>query len=226
MLTYPVGLLNPKTDIISELVLEYLFSGNANDTSGNNINGTVLGATLTTDRKSASNSAYQFQIGDDIHANYNSLLDFGLTESPFSISVWVFMDNTSKFRILGQNNIYSYILYTSAANQLIIQLLSSNSIYIGRIASTTFIGSTWKHIVITYNGNQSVSGINMFLDAAPYTSGVLNAGSYTGMRSFASNNFLVGDITGSLKETQGKIDDLRIYNKVLTGSEITALYNE
>jgi hypothetical protein len=42
------------------LVAYWPFSGNANDLSGNANNGTVSGATLTTDRFGNTNSAYSF----------------------------------------------------------------------------------------------------------------------------------------------------------------------
>ena len=42
------------------LVAYYPFNGNANDESGNGNNGTVNGATLTTDRFGKVNSAYSF----------------------------------------------------------------------------------------------------------------------------------------------------------------------
>src|SRR5207253_7904967 len=51
---------NSNTNIDSALVACYPFSGNANDQSGNNMNGTVNGAVLTTDRFGAANSAYSF----------------------------------------------------------------------------------------------------------------------------------------------------------------------
>ena len=42
------------------LVAWWLFTGNASDSSGNGNNGTVNGATLTTDRFGNSNRAYSF----------------------------------------------------------------------------------------------------------------------------------------------------------------------
>ena len=47
------------------LVAFYPFSGNANDSSGNGINGTLNGCTLTTDRFGRPNSAYQFNGSSD-----------------------------------------------------------------------------------------------------------------------------------------------------------------
>ena len=48
------------------LVAWYPFNGNANDESGNGNNGTVNGATLTTDKDGNENSAYSFDGNDDI----------------------------------------------------------------------------------------------------------------------------------------------------------------
>ncbi|MBI4688657.1 MAG: hypothetical protein HY754_00055 [Nitrospirae bacterium] len=42
------------------LVAYYPFNRNANDESGNGYNGTVSGATLTSDRNGNANSAYRF----------------------------------------------------------------------------------------------------------------------------------------------------------------------
>ena len=47
------------------LIAWYPFNGNANDESGNNNNGVVNGAVLTTDRYNSTNSAYNF--------NFNSI---------------------------------------------------------------------------------------------------------------------------------------------------------
>ena len=44
----------------ADLVRHYPFDGNANNAIGNGYNGTVNGATLTTDRFGNANSAYQF----------------------------------------------------------------------------------------------------------------------------------------------------------------------
>ena len=53
----------------------WTFSGNANDVSGNGNNGTVNGASLTSDRFSSANSAYNFNGSSDyISTNYTGIL--------------------------------------------------------------------------------------------------------------------------------------------------------
>jgi hypothetical protein len=64
-------------DLTSGLVAQYLFDGNANDSSGNGHNSTVNGATLAADRFGNPNSAYNFDGADDyIRIAYSS--DFQL----------------------------------------------------------------------------------------------------------------------------------------------------
>ncbi len=48
------------------------FNGNANDESGNGNDGTVIGATLTTDRFGNTNSAYFFNYYQEIVTTFNS----------------------------------------------------------------------------------------------------------------------------------------------------------
>ena len=70
------------------LVGYWPFSGNANDSSGNNLNGTVNGAVLTEDRFGNSSSAFNFDgIDDYILVNDDDLLSFPNNE--FTFSFWV-----------------------------------------------------------------------------------------------------------------------------------------
>ena len=70
----------------SNLVAFYPFNGNANDESGNNLNGTVNGATLSLDRFSNPESAYSFDGSDIITIAHNDLLN---NNNELSFSVWV-----------------------------------------------------------------------------------------------------------------------------------------
>jgi hypothetical protein len=77
------------------LVGEWLFSGNANDTSGSGLNGTVNGAVLTADRDGITDSAYSFtgSSGNDIAVPDSAVFDFG--NGDFTISAWFKVSDTS-----------------------------------------------------------------------------------------------------------------------------------
>jgi len=64
------------------------FNGNANDESGNGNNGTVNGATLTSDRFGNSNMAYSFDgMNDNIEIIDNPSFSFFLNSS-YSVNIW------------------------------------------------------------------------------------------------------------------------------------------
>src|SRR3990167_6219025 len=73
-------------DLKDCLVAFYPFNGNANDESGNGNDGTVNGATLTTDRFGNTDRAYGFDGNDFMSVNDHASLDF---DADFSISFWV-----------------------------------------------------------------------------------------------------------------------------------------
>jgi hypothetical protein len=67
------------------LVAWYPFNGNANDLSGNNLNGTSYGATLTTDRFGNNNNAYYLNGASFIGVPHNPILN----PFPISLCAWI-----------------------------------------------------------------------------------------------------------------------------------------
>jgi hypothetical protein len=80
---------------------------------------------------------------------------------------------------------------------------------------TGFIG-TWVHVVVV------VSGTN----ATAYRNGVSQGTVSIGSRSNSSLDVFIGKRSGAAFYFQGSIDDVRIWNRALSSSEVTALYNE
>jgi len=73
-------------DLSDGLLVYYPFLGNANDASANHNDGTVSGATLTTDRFGAPDSAYSFDGSDDsISAPHMDAFN----SQAFTISAWI-----------------------------------------------------------------------------------------------------------------------------------------
>ena len=66
------------------------FNGNANDESGNGNNGSVNGATLSTDRFGGTNKAYSFD-GNQEHLLLPPMFDGGYNE--FTITIWFRSDS-------------------------------------------------------------------------------------------------------------------------------------
>jgi len=140
-------------DLTTGLVAYYPFTGNANDASGNNNNGTVNGATLTADRNGNANSAYSFNGSDDnITANiigYNSI----------SVSIWFYNVNQNKNypNIFSLNNHSLWCeqlgpIYASHGTQGKINCISNvNSTEYSILSITNPDYNKWHHFAFTFD---------------------------------------------------------------------------
>ncbi len=194
----------------SGLVAYYPFTGNANDFSGNGINGTVNGAELTTDRFGNVNSAYNFNgINNYISAVRNNL-------NQFSVSLWFNANLNQEFSPFVDANISNWEIYLKYLKPTFTKWITAPSNYQEYISTTTVPLSQWQHIVYTYNSNN----VNVYLN------GVLIS-SFSNVSLVNSNNGLYyfgASISGSSQFYAGKLDDIGIWNRALTQDEITSLY--
>lgn len=208
------------------LVGEWLFNGNANDTSGNGNNGTVYGATTIADRFGNANNCFHFSSAniDYIRIPNNVSLQ-GM--SAISISSWI---NIEQYRteqtIVGK--------WGSASDSYHIALIQGgirfgigiNGGCGGDINTSPGLIQTgkWYHILGIYAGNMMKIYINTNL--------VLNINSSVGNIAYTPHDVYIGTfesygtISPSVTFGPGRIDDVRIYNRALSDSEIQALYNE
>jgi uncharacterized protein (TIGR02145 family) len=215
-----------KTDLPATLqnglVGYWPFCGNANDASGNGYNGTVNGATLTTDRFGVANKAYSFDGNglQNITTNYPGILG----QNDRSISLW-FQYNTIEGCLLsyglttigGRMNLY---LYPSTGGSYV-TIDNSNS----QLAYLPFLPTgSWNHLVITYSptfGNNT-SSFKMYVNGVLCGSTFVN---YNGNQPFntqAGQTVRFGpDQPGQI----GKMDDIAIWNRALNTTEIQQLYN-
>jgi hypothetical protein len=107
----------------------------------------------------------------------------------------------------GANWILRYVFY----NPSIIELILSNNIPL----------NAWHSIAITKNGTT----IQVFLNGSYVTQYTHATNNFMLFNNSATNTFAIGrDRNQSQYTFNGAVDDLRIYNRVLTGGEITTLH--
>ena len=202
------------------LVGEWLFDGNANDTSGNGNNGTVNGATLTTDRFGNSNKAYSFDGVDDYITTNSILWDF----NSFTINFWIYISSyTDSYMSPLSKNDYNYPP-SNTINCYASGFIGmwDDGAYFDVRKGYSFEIKKWVSITLMYDGevmkqfydNVLVSQISYsekrILNDLP-----LNLGKGCGYPGYL-------DITYH----DGLVDDVRIYNRALSESEISELYQE
>ncbi|MFT3846031.1 MAG: T9SS type A sorting domain-containing protein [Lacibacter sp.] len=203
------------------LVAYYPFNGNANDESGNGNNGTVNGAALTADRFGDANKAYTFT-----NPNHISVLNSNLFGNEFSLSYWYKVNS-----YFGQRGVISNVAIPNGGFQQ-----SSDGTSFSYILGYSFTGgyspnyfyanytmqeslSQWHHLVLTYKklGDYS-SETRLYIDGD-----LKKSDAHTMPITFTPNaTFYIGQNHGGLN-FQGDLDEIRIYNRVLSSNEIAQL---
>ena len=198
----------PPSNNAPGLVAYYPFNGSAYDACGNGYFVTVEGATLTSDRFNESSKAYNFDgIDDRITINY---INFALRNN-LTVSLWTKVPQQD----LQYFVMCSYFGVFSMSNTvgLAISLPQTNAAE-GQIAY-----DTWIHFIGTYDGTTIKAYINGELKDT--TTWIGNIADTT--RPLIFGNFDTGTYNYFWR---GILDDVRIYNRVLSENEILQLYHE
>ncbi len=142
------------------LVAYYPFIGNANDASGNGNNGTVNGATLTTDRFGSANKAYNFDGSSSyVQVADNPMLDL---TGDFSLSLWEYSDQLGPTfsRVILSKHPYGiidgYWLARHPTGQLDFEADPYFDGTTPRTDSSRIHAQQWQHVVFTYNKTSQV----------------------------------------------------------------------
>ena len=212
-----IALSFPYADKDANLVSYWRFEDNPNDETGTN-NGTVTGATYTSLGKFGG--AYDFDADNDyISIAADPSLNFG-ANTDFSVSAWIYADASA-------NN---YILSSGAGGAgegwWLFRILN-NALQAGLDDGTTLVTTTgtlalqdaWHHVVATFDRDGNVT---LYVDAtADGSADISGIGSID-----TTDDYTIGGRSVSLTyEFDGRIDEFKIYSRLLTPTEITTLYN-
>ena len=230
---YPVK-KNPNNDLTKGLVLHLPFNGNANDISIYGNNGTVNGAVLTKDRKGNTNSAYEF--GGFNNSNFikvpnsNSLR----INNSFSISLWVKLNSKDAMNNLGDySSTQSYQCLFS--KDFDVDCIQSGIFYNydGKNEFKTGVSGNWSRNEF-HNTNFSykvgewvhLTYVHTGSELRLYKNGILVI-NMSGSLSYDISNtkdLFIGRFSTKWYPLNGVIDEFRMYNRVLTESEIQQIY--
>ncbi|NBO61191.1 MAG: LamG domain-containing protein [Flavobacteriia bacterium] len=214
------------------LVGYWPFCGNATDASGNANNGTVNGATLTTDRFGVANSAYSFDgVSNSIvianSPNYSFLLN-----NSSSVSIWINTSNFNGTRSIigqgdgdGQHQNRFWRIYFS--NSMLINHLRGNGYdpFDTQNMNSSVTLNNWHLVTMVrdYNSNLKLYLNGVLVDTDIDITGLSSPFSVT--RNINVGAFL-NAYTGQLMQFfNGKLDDIGIWNRALSAQEVSQLYN-
>jgi prepilin-type N-terminal cleavage/methylation domain-containing protein len=225
--TVTVGNVPVSDTVASTLGVGLVAHYKMNDTDGTTVvdstsNGYDGTGTYTANPSGKINAALSFN-GTSDYVNMGNILNMGTSD--FSMSAW--MKTTST----GQQRIFSKEVWGGGGYAL----MSWEGNYAAIVGSPGYVAPyEWIYIgsIPVKDGNWHLITVTMDRDgyAKLYVDGVQD-GVGLDISANASNNInnnldlLVGDSVAHTEKFNGGLDDIRIYNRILSSSEITQLYN-
>ncbi len=206
------------------LVAWYPFTGDASDSSGNGNNGTVNGASLTSDRFGNPNAAYQF---DGISQNINCGNNSSLQSSSVSVMCWI--DYLDSLPAVNAPTIINKAAKGSdgwaifVGNGYFVGAEPSHSgAWQGFYCTDTLTSNTWHQVVFTYDSSTQIASL--------YWDGKLENTENFLMSPATSQDLEIGYGYNTLGSEgtagfDGKIDGIRIYNYAIGKAEIDSLFH-
>lgn len=219
---------NNNVDLAKGLVIDIALDGNAIEAiSGTQ--GTIYNATPTADRKGNMGKAMQFVNADSAFISFENMTAASFPDNIFTISFWInIADTANKMAVLSKRGIfgpYEYSIDNFFGNN---SLKFDNWIESGATtvygidpldAEAPLLPGNWQHIVFVADGNKLQVYWNSFLqNGIDYKQEANN---------FAATNapLVIGNGGGYNKNYffNGAIDEIKMYNRVLSAAEINAL---
>jgi hypothetical protein len=198
-------------------VATYRLNGDATDLSGN-YNGTATSVTYV---------AGQFGDAGSFNGSSSTLVvphsTVFNTSNSFSISVWAYRASTAE-RIVAFKG-------TSASQAWFFGYQTSYGYYFYDYGTTSYVRSgtgvtslnVWENVVLTWNAATKTASIYIN-DADESNTVVVGGGS--GTTSTTDFNIGTGGFPDDWSAWDGKLDQIRIFNKELSSTEVTTVYNE
>jgi hypothetical protein len=221
-----------KIDFNKGLLAYYPFNGNADDASGKGNNGVFMnGAGLTTDHLGRTNKAAAFDgVNDYLIVNDNGKLN----SDTMTISLMILSNNVDAvYGIISKQDFnsakgFQFGIAQSFANDRKINFSVAPptdpcdflQLYDGSIAvnaTQPLTNGRWFHIMVTFAGNQQ----RLYIDGT--LMGTLTR-SFTTMKKCTNSQLIMGAWwKDALDPFNGKLDEVRIFNRLLTDCEVAEL---
>lgn len=197
------------------LVAYYPFNGNADDESGNGNNATVNGASLAEDRFGFSDRAYRFDgINDDIVSTAS------VSSSKLTVSAWILIEEYHCWGgiVDAFQEKWEFVIDCEESNKLEFAKWHGDGSWEDYVDSLILSLNEWYHVVLVINELVGTFYVNSVKSSSFSLDSIVSVEPAT---------LIIGHSrSGSSQYFEGLIDDVRLYDRALSDSEIQKLYNE
>ena len=230
--------VSPTTDITNGLVGYYTMDGNdmlqnVKDKTGNGNTGYLEFVTATTSTQAIGihGQASRFDgVDDRITLGDNPNFDFDQTNSKFTVSTWAYSTNwaidqrtiMSKAETTGNQGGWFFRVQQDGSLQLNLSEIGSAGSALNLISTSPLSLNTLYHLAVTVDVENDV--FILYVDGVPFSAALGAVTTITDIFSNTAPVWIGANGNTSQDHWAGTLDDVRVYNRVLSPTEITQLY--
>lgn len=154
----------------------------------------------------------------------------GGVDEPFSISTWVNMEDYSSATFIAKDDSgvqREWGFQTISSDYLLFRTYTDGSNRISQFSPEpmTSFENEWVHLVTTYDGSESETGMTLYLNGQALADNTSSLGSYTGMIDTTAKVTLGAFSNGLVQNIDGLMAETRVYSVELTPSEVASLFD-
>ena len=223
----PGELIVPVAPGSEGLLAQYTFEGNANDSSGNGLNGQMTGSQVASPGAMNQGSSVQITPGGYIDLGNPAALDFGTGD--WTVAAWFKTGMTgtgdaNKGTIVGKGGDsgggHRYALIMSETTEGVVSLVTDDDATKYVVDGSTTTNDDQWHFVA---GQREGSEIRLFIDGQ--LQGTATADPGYDLSGTSQHNAYIGAITNNgsatlYKMLDGSVDEVAIYNRALSAEEL------
>ena len=187
------------------------------DSSDHGNNGTASGTTFVAGQL---NGAYNFNSGTAlVNADSGTTLD---NPAGLTIAAWIkptgfgggggfgrIVDKTG-YRLAFSNNSLDFVVLHTANLQR-------------RSVSNVITLNAWQHVAVTWDGSATATNVHIYINGTEVGSYSTTTNASGTRVSDAATNMVMGNDPTLIRAFDGRVDDVRVFNRVLSLAEIQAL---
>jgi uncharacterized membrane protein len=199
-------------------------SGRVNDKSGNGNHGNLINiATSTFYTQGKFGQGFQFDgVNDYVNVPASATLN---NATAISASCWMYAKSQSgTCASKGNINGTGWSFGWDSSNTMTFYVQYDTVTLKRRTVASSFETGKWIHWSVTWDGSSSSSGIRIYKNGVEMTYSVNQDGSVS-RSSDTGNAFTIGRAINGSNLVSGVVDDVRVWNRALSASEIRQLYN-
>jgi len=210
-------------------------SGTQSNTLGSDGDATNNGADLDTTNQKLGTGCLDLEKDNDDYINATNLLTNSAMGSTGTISLWFKPESLGGYIwSVGDSNGTAgriYLEQQSTSVWTVFCQIGSSSQWKVDSTGVTFSTGTWYHIVITHDGGSSYGAAKLYINGVDRSSNSNNGttwnkwvGDLSGLDNMAFGRHHHNNVVYT-QDSDGLMDDIGVWNRALTSTEVTSLYN-